>query len=340
MKLWVFPRRVRRQGLALLSAAVLVAALFGGALCRKAATEAAAEESFIKWVDFNVPYPLLERAMELDIASPDTETPVSWITLLSLAAARTGNSFSDYPAARLDKLAADLQGGASPEALAADLPHYSYYVNAFTAVLGGFLGEYEEADESGTHFCYGLKAYSPIAAGFYYNDYDDFGVSRSYGFARRHLGHDMMGNTGTPIVAVEGGQIEALGWNQYGGWRVGIRSLDHKRYYYYAHLRKDFPYPRDLKEGDYVCAGDVIGYMGRTGYSRTENVNNIDETHLHFGMQLIFDESQKETDSGEIWIDVYPIVQLLQKHRCAVARDTDTREYRRKYFYRDLSPVM
>ena len=33
------------------------------------------------------------------------------------------------------------------------------------------------------------------------------------------------GSIGTPIVAVESGYIEALGWNQYGGWRVGIRSI-------------------------------------------------------------------------------------------------------------------
>ena len=51
-----------------------------------------------------------------------------------------------------------------------------------------------------------------------------------------------MGSIGTPIIAVESGIIEQLGWNQYGGWRIGIRSFDGKRYYYYAHLRKDHPY--------------------------------------------------------------------------------------------------
>ena len=44
-----------------------------------------------------------------------------------------------------------------------------------------------------------------------------------------------MGSIGTPIIAVESGTIEHLGWNQYGGWRIGIRSNDKKRYYYYAH---------------------------------------------------------------------------------------------------------
>ena len=78
---------------------------------------------------------------------------------------------------------------------------------------------------------YGLKAFLPLAKNFPYSHYDDFGVSRSYGYRRRHLGHDMMGQTGTPVIAVESGRVEALGWNQYGGWRIGIRSFDGKRYY-------------------------------------------------------------------------------------------------------------
>ena len=80
----------------------------------------------------------------------------------------------------------------------------------------------------------------------------------------------MMGQVGTPIIAVESGYVEAIGWNPYGGWRIGIRSLDQKRYYYYAHLRKNYPYQSNLSQGSYVQAGDVIGYLGRTGYSTTE----------------------------------------------------------------------
>ena len=88
---------------------------------------------------------------------------------------------------------------------------------------------------------YGLKAFLPIAKNYSFSHYDDFGNSRSYGFKRVHLGNDLMGSIGTPIVAVESGVIEHLGWNQYGGWRIGIRSFDGKRYYYYAHLRKNHP---------------------------------------------------------------------------------------------------
>ena len=83
------------------------------------------------------------------------------------------------------------------------------------------LGEYEIEDENGIYQKkYGLKAYSPIASGFAYQDYDDFGVGRDFGYKRQHLGHDMMGLVGTPIIAVESGYVEALGWNRYGGWRI------------------------------------------------------------------------------------------------------------------------
>ena len=138
------------------------------------------------------------------------------------------------------------------------------------------------------------------------------------------------GSIGTPIIAVEGGIIEHLGWNQYGGWRVGIRSFDKKRYYYYAHLRKNHPYVNGLQEGMTIQAGDVIGYLGMTGYSIKENVNNINIPHLHFGMQLIFDDSQVDSPN-EIWIDVYNIVEFLMQNRSEVyMSDKETKDYSRK----------
>ena len=181
---------------------------------------------------------------------------------------------------------------------------------------------------------YGLKAFSPIAKNFPYSDFDDFGVSRSYGFKRKHLGHDMMGQVGTPVIAVESGYVEALGWNQYGGWRIGIRSFDKKRYYYYAHLRQNYPYQSNLKEGSIVTAGDVIGYLGRTGYSTTENTNNITTPHLHFGIQLIFDESQKE-GNNEIWINCYEIVKFLRLNQSETVKVEGTKEWTRVYGMKD-----
>ena len=50
-----------------------------------------------------------------------------------------------------------------------------------------------------------------------------------------------------------------------------------------------------------------------TGYSTKENVNNINIPHLHFGMELIFDESQFDSQN-EIWIDVYQINEFLKQN--------------------------
>ena len=187
----------------------------------------------------------------------------------------------------------------------------------------------QEGAENGAYVKrYGLKGYFPLARGFDYTHFDDFGVGRSYGYQRKHLGHDMMGLVGTPIMAIESGVVTALGWNQYGGWRIGISSFDGKRYYYYAHLRQNYPYAEGLQEGSVVTAGDVIGYMGHTGYSAKENVNNIKIVHLHWGLQLIFDESQKE-GNNEIWIDVYPLTRFLAKHTQAAVKVEGTKEWRR-----------
>ena len=142
------------------------------------------------------------------------------------------------------------------------------------------------------------------------------------------------GQVGTPIIAIESGTVEALGWNQYGGWRIGIRSHDKKRYYYYAHLRQNYPYAEWLEEGCEVTAGDVIGYMGHTGYSTKENVNNIEVTHLHWGLELIFDESQKESNN-EIWIDVYALTRFLYKNRSEVVKVEGTKEWKRVYGLRE-----
>lgn len=317
------------------------------------------EKDFIRWVDFTVPAEVMEKAFRLDINTCQAPVHLDWIELLAFLGARYGGDFSRFRQADLDSLAEALKNGTSMDTLAEGLKYYPYYKEAYGAVLGGMVGYFEQetsqeeaasetagpeqaapeetgsGDPSSTWVTkYGLKAFSPIARDFPYSDYDDFGVSRSYGYKRRHLGHDMMGQVGTPIIAVESGTVEALGWNQYGGWRIGIRSFDKKRYYYYAHLRKNYPYQSCLSEGSVVTAGDVIGYLGRTGYSSTENTNNIDTPHLHFGLQLIFDESQKE-GNNEIWIDCYELVKFLRMNQSQVAKVEGTKEWERVYDQRE-----
>ena len=284
---------------------------------------AKAEENYIKYAEFNVPYEALCAALEMDIESYGTQEHICWIELLSLLGARYGGDFSKYKTVHLHEYAKRLKDGEAACEIGRKLQYYDYYKQVYTAVLGGFLGEFTSQENE---VQYGLKVYSPLAQGFAYAHYDDFGAQRTYGYQRPHLGHDLMAAVGTPVIAIEEGVVEAMGWNEYGGWRIGIRSLDGKRYYYYAHLRQNRPYHADLQEGKRVKAGQVIGYVGRTGYSKQENENGIETSHLHLGLELIFDESQKDS-SNEIWVDLYAITKLLESNRSKVTRVAQTKEF-------------
>jgi len=297
----------------------------------------ASGDGYIKYAEFNPTVTELKQALQYDIKTYGKEVHLDWIELLAYAAAKTGGEFYGENNEHIVKAASSLLNGVSIDELTSGLEYYNYYYEVYSAVLKDFVGEYkievqDEACAGGKRFesKYGLKVFSPIAKGYSFTHYEDFGQKRSYGYEREHLGNDILGATGTPVVAVEGGVVEAIGWNQYGGWRVGIRSFDGRRYYYYAHLRKDHPYHKSIDEGSIVAAGDVIGYIGQTGYSTTENTNNIETPHLHFGLQLIFDESQKDGDN-QIWIDVYDLVELLSSCKSAVSQDEVTLDYNRIY---------
>lgn len=292
----------------------------------------AEKKNFIKWVDLNTDGEILKSVLKLckdcrkRAVRPANNIEPDFCEVLAYLATKNGNNFQkSTDEAALKKLRKHLDEGKAVSDIYGDNKYYKYNLESYHAVFDGIIGEFKRGESGETE--YGIKSYFPIANGFWYNHYDDFGSKRVYGYKRRHLGHDIMGSVGTPIVSLEAGTVTELGWNQYGGWRVGIRSYDGKRYYYYAHLRKDKPYPANLKHLDNVEAGQVIGFLGHTGYSRKENVNlKSGNPHLHIGLQIIFDESQLKGPT-EIWVDMYGICNLLQSERVKVIRDENTKEW-------------
>lgn len=337
--MFIFSVKIKFVYIALILAFISISTVIVIPVVISVNAESDTQKEYIKWVDFNIPYDALNDTMNADIKSYETERRYNWIELLAYLASKYGGNWQKYKKADLTKLTDTLKDKDINE-LTKDLKNYNYFYDAYSAVLDGFIGEYEieeqdknNPDKTAMIKKYGLKAFSPIASGYSFSHYDDFGSSRTYGFRRKHLGHDLMGSVGTPIIAIESGIVECVGWNQYGGWRIGIRSFDSKRYYYYAHLRKDHPY-NDIYQGKVVKAGDVIGYLGMTGYSSKENVNNINTPHLHFGIQLIFDERQTE-NGNEVWIDLYTLTNLLQKNKSKVYKDADNNEYYRKYKFNE-----
>lgn len=157
-------------------------------------------EDYIKWVDFNVSYEAMQKAYEWDKETYQQDIHLNWIEMLAYLAVKNGGDFSSYKDKQMDELAnLLLEGKDTTASLMKDNKYYNYYLEAYGAVLGGMVGEYEKETDGKWEKCYGLKAFHPIAKGYEYSDYDDFGSSRSYGYKRPHLGHDMMGQTGTPI---------------------------------------------------------------------------------------------------------------------------------------------
>ena len=112
---------------------------------------------------------------------------------------------------------------------------------------------------------------------------------------------------GTPIIAIESGYVEALGWNQYGGWRIGIRSFDGRRYYYYAHLDSY----ANIKEGSPVKAGELLGYMGDSGYGKEGTTGKFD-VHLHMGIYFY-------KDGEEISVNPYYLLKYLENNKLKYA---------------------
>lgn len=121
----------------------------------------------------------------------------------------------------------------------------------------------------------------PMKEGTYKPYRDNFGALRTWSPSgrtkRSHEGIDIAAPTGTPLYSATDGKIVSYGWNYYGGWRIGVRTGDY--YVYYAHMDK---YAPGLYEGATVKKGQLIGYVGKTGYGPpgTEGVGS----HLHFGI--------------------------------------------------------
>ena len=118
---------------------------------------------------------------------------------------------------------------------------------------------------------------------------DSWGNERTYRGKRTHEGCDIMSEENKrgvmPVIAASGGTVTNLGWLELGGWRIGITS-DNGIYYYYAHLDS---YADNMAEGTKIRKGQLIGYMGDSGYSKVEGTVGKFNVHLHFGIYIYVD---------------------------------------------------
>lgn len=106
-----------------------------------------------------------------------------------------------------------------------------------------------------------------------------WGTKRSWGGRRIHEGTDIFAGYGVPVQSSTYGIVEMKGWNDYGGWRIGIRDTDN-RYHYYAHLAG---FSKTLNAGDVVKPGQTIGWVGSSGYGKPGTSGKF-PPHLHYGI--------------------------------------------------------
>jgi murein DD-endopeptidase MepM/ murein hydrolase activator NlpD len=109
-----------------------------------------------------------------------------------------------------------------------------------------------------------FPVYGPTSYG------DTFGAVRAD--TTYHHGDDIFGELGQPLVACTDGTVFELGFTKIGGNRLWIRDAAGNEFYY-AHLSA---FATQVVNGAHVRAGQVIGFMGRTGDAEGT------PAHLHF----------------------------------------------------------
>ena len=126
---------------------------------------------------------------------------------------------------------------------------------------------------------------------------DTFNDSRE---GRPHEALDIMALRGTPVMAVDEGNVAKLFTSQRGGLTVYQFNDARDLCYYYAHLER---YAKGLQEGTLLRRGDVLGYVDSTGDA------SPGAPHLHFAVFRLGPE--REWWKGTA-IDPLPLLQGRQ----------------------------
>jgi peptidoglycan LD-endopeptidase LytH len=111
-----------------------------------------------------------------------------------------------------------------------------------------------------------------------------------------HEALDVLAPKGTPVLAVEDGEIVKLFYSVRGGKSIYQFDRSRRYCYYYAHLDG---YAGGLAEKQQVSQGQVVGYVGSTGNAKA------DAPHLHFAIFKLTPEQRWWQGSP---IDPYPVL--------------------------------
>jgi hypothetical protein len=120
-----------------------------------------------------------------------------------------------------------------------------------------------------------------------------------------HLGNDVWAEEGAPVVAPASGTLRMVGFNSFSGNRVTVEDECGWSYSLF-HLQRIEP---GIANGRRVEAGQVVGYVGRTGRASNGVV------HLHVSLF-----PNRNYNAG---IDPWPYLRRVEKDACGGAFATD-----------------
>lgn len=120
-----------------------------------------------------------------------------------------------------------------------------------------------------------------------------------------HNGIDIAAETGTPIFAAHSGKVRYI--TETSGYGKHARITDSEKETTYGHMSKFEGSNRDVK------AGDIIGYVGSTGFSTGP--------HLHFGLKPI---PQDINNGYKGSIDPMPFLKSMNQAKVVKSKTTPT----------------
>lgn len=135
-------------------------------------------------------------------------------------------------------------------------------------------------------------------------------AERTYGGKRGHEGTDIMADVNVrgiyPVLSMTDGVVTKKGWLEKGGYRIGVTTSE-GAYFYYAHLASY----ADIEVGDEIKAGDILGFMGDSGYGE-EGTTGKFPVHLHVGIYIY-------PNGEEISVNPYWALRFLEKYKISFA---------------------
>jgi murein DD-endopeptidase MepM/ murein hydrolase activator NlpD len=154
---------------------------------------------------------------------------------------------------------------------------------------------------------------------------DTYGANRSDIYDGWHHGDDLFAPLGTPVVAVATGTLSLVGWNRLGGWRLWLTDGKGNSFYY-AHLAG---YAQWILRHHQVRAGQVLGFLGRTGDAFTTTPHLHFEVHPHQPafVKLGYDGAVDPTTYLQKWrIEHVPADEIPQPAKLKAPVGTPTQE--------------